>query len=843
MHPAQPTSNLPSLLRDPGGPTGRQVRREELRADFVVVGGGAAGCCAAIAAARAGSSVVLVQDRPVLGGNASSEVRLWLLGATCHMGSNNRFAREGGIIGEIFLENLWRNKEGNPLIFDTILLEWAVREPRLRLLLNTAVHSCSTDAGDGRITGVDAFCAQNSTAYRIEAPLFCDSSGDGILGFCAGAAFRMGAESQAEFGEANAPGGEFGRLLGHSLYFYSKDAGRPVAFVPPAFALSDIAAIPRWRQFDSSTQGCRLWWIEWGGRFDTVHDTEAIKWELWKVVYGVWNHIKNSGRFPEAANLVLEWVGHIPGKRESRRFEGPCLLTQQDVVERRAHADVVAHGGWSIDLHPADGVYSDLNGSYHLQSKSVYGIPYRCYYSRTVPNLFLAGRIISTTHVAFGTTRVMATCAVGGQAVGTAAALCRERGVAPAGISADPSLVRELQRRLLRAGQYLPGVALREDDDLAPQAAIRASSTLALRELPADGPWLPLKTAQAQMLPWDGGRFPAVSLQVRSPGPCAIRLDLRVSERRDEHAPEIVLASRTVALPGGEQTFDPVDFAADIDGPRFVWIMVDGPAEVEVRTSEQRLTGLLALHLSQWHRDGKGGYKLTQRHLGGEDFALWVPQRRPEGRNLALRLARPIRAFAVENLVNGVARPMAGSNAWVADPGDPAPAVTFAWATAQTIQRIEIACDVDYDHAMETVQMGHPENAVPFCARTLVVRDGAGTELARIADNHQAEISIDLPAPATTDRLIIAVERMHGRVPAALLAVRVYARAARPPDRSTCVPSTAQPSGCSRGSAEGALRGRAAPGQTRTWDGEADSSGAAGTPRSGEVLWKDSPTG
>ncbi len=775
MIPTRPTSDLPPLIRDAGGPAGRQPRREDLHADFVVVGGGAAGCCAAIAAARAGLSTVLVQDRPVLGGNASSEVRLWLLGATCHMGSNNRFAREGGIIGEIFVENLWRNKEGNPLIFDTILLEWVVRELRLRLLLNTTVHSATTDPIDGRIIGVDAFCAQNSTAYRIEAPLFCDSSGDGILGFCSGAPFRMGAEARTEFSEANAPGGEFGRLLGHSLYFYSKDVGKPVAFVPPSFALGDITAIPRWRHFDSSTQGCRLWWIEWGGRFDTVHDTESIKWELWKVVYGVWNHIKNSGRFPEAANLVLEWVGHIPGKRESRRFEGPHILTQQDVVERRAHADVVAHGGWSIDLHPADGVYSERSGSYHLQSKSVYGIPYRCYYSRTVPNLFLAGRIISTTHVAFGTTRVMATCAVGGQAVGTAVALCRERGVAPAGISADPALVRELQRRLLRAGQYLPGIALHEDDDLAQRAAIHASSTLALHELPADGPWLSLKVVQAQMLPWTGGRFPAVSFPVCSPGPCTIRVELRVSERRDEHTPEVVLASRTISLPGGEHTLEPVNFAADVDGPRFVWVTVQGPVDVEVRTSEQRITSLLALQLSQWHIDRKGGHQLVQRHLGGEDFEIWVPQRRPEGRNLALRLSPPLAAFAPVHLINGVARPMAGSNAWVADWRDPAPAVTFSWAAAQTIRRIEIACDVDFDHAMETVQMGHPENAVPFCARTLVVRDGAGRELARVSDNHQAELVIDLPAPAIVDRLTIAVERMHGQVPAALLAVRIFA--------------------------------------------------------------------
>src|SRR5690606_8148977 len=182
----------------------------------------------------------------------------------------------------------------------------------------------------------------------------------------------------------------------------------------------------------ASECGCKLWWIEWGGRLDTVHDSEKIKWELWRVVYGVWDYIKNSGKFPEAANLTLEWVGHIPGKRESRRFEGPFMLTQKDVVHRPRHADAVAYGGWSIDLHPADGVFAEIAGSHHLHSKGPYQIPFRCYYSRNVKNLFLAGRIISSSHVAFGSTRVMATCALGGQAVAHAVALCREFSCLPA---------------------------------------------------------------------------------------------------------------------------------------------------------------------------------------------------------------------------------------------------------------------------------------------------------------------------------------------------------------------------------------------------------------------------
>lgn len=339
----------------------REPRSETIDTDLVVVGGGMAGCCAAITAARAGLRVALVQDRPVLGGNASSEVRLWILGATSHQGNNNRWAREGGVIDEILVENTYRNPEGNPLIFDTVLLEKVAGEPNITLLLNTVVFELDKADAD-RIAAVRAFCSQNSTMYALRAPLFVDASGDGLVGFMAGAAFRMGAESREEFGEGLAPSEEYGELLGHSLYFYSKDAGRPIAYTPPSFALADITKIPRFRSFNAREHGCKLWWIEYGGRLDTVHDTEAIKWELWRIVYGVWDHIKNSGQFPEAANLTLEWVGHIPGKRESRRFEGDYMLTQRDVVEQRAQPDAVAYGGWALDLHPADGVYSERPG-------------------------------------------------------------------------------------------------------------------------------------------------------------------------------------------------------------------------------------------------------------------------------------------------------------------------------------------------------------------------------------------------------------------------------------------------------------------------------------------------
>ncbi|RYG09694.1 MAG: FAD-dependent oxidoreductase, partial [Chitinophagaceae bacterium] len=181
----------------------RDLNKINLSADLVVAGGGLSGVCAAITAARQGIKVLLVQDRPVLGGNASSEVRLWILGATSHMGNNNRWAREGGVIDEILIENTYRNPEGNPMILDMILLDKVKQEENIHLLLNTAVFE--VEKKDDKIEYITAFCSQNSTMYALAAPLFCDATGDGILGFLSGAAFRMGAESKEEFDEGMAP--------------------------------------------------------------------------------------------------------------------------------------------------------------------------------------------------------------------------------------------------------------------------------------------------------------------------------------------------------------------------------------------------------------------------------------------------------------------------------------------------------------------------------------------------------------------------------------------------------------------------------------------------------------
>lgn len=751
--------------------TKRESRIETINSDLVIVGGGLSGTCAAITAARAGISVTLVQDRPVLGGNASSEVRLWVLGATSHMGNNNRWAREGGVIDEIHVENTFRNPEGNTILFDTILLEKVITEPNIRLLLNTSVNNISKTTGD-RIEKVFAFCSQNSTNYEVSATWFCDASGDGIMAFMAGAAFRMGAETQEEFGEKFAPGKNYGELLGHSIYFYSKDTGKPVKFTPPKYALQNITEIPRYKSFNVNDFGCRLWWIEYGGRLDTIHETEKIKWELWKVVYGVWNYIKNSGNFPEAENLTLEWVGNIPGKRESRRFEGEYILKQQDIVEQRTFDDAVSFGGWSIDLHPADGVFSENPGCNQWHSKGVFQIPFRCFYSHNISNLFFAGRIISATHVAFGSTRVMGTSAHGGQAVGMAAALAVKNNWSQQDLS-KPENIKLIQQELLQTGHHIPGLELANPENLVSTARINASSEFVLTALSFDGTWIDLDFSAAQLLPVVRGKLPEITFRVNAKRKTQLDVELRVSSKPENYTPDITIEKRTIELAEGENTLN-IDFGYEADQPRYIFICLMKHDDVSVKGSNQRITGLLTAYNKINKAVSNYGKQTPAEDIGVEEFEFWCPHRRPDGHNFGIQIDEGIKLFSPSNINNGIFRPTVSPNAWVADPEDNQPQLTLEWETRQKINEIILALDTDYDHPMETSLLGHPETIMPFCIQEYKILNDKSEMIYQVTDNHQTINKINFKEPITTTKLTFEVMHPSKNVPAAIFEIVVF---------------------------------------------------------------------
>jgi hypothetical protein len=736
----------------------RHFPQQRLQAELLIVGGGLAGVCAALAAARDGLDVVLIQDRPVLGGNASSEVRLWANGATSHMGNNNRWAREGGIMGEIMEENLWRNKEGNPVLFDMVLLDIVQAQPGLTLLLNTVVTDI--EKSGRRLLSVQAFNAINQTRYRVSATQFIDASGDGVLGYLAGAAHRVGAESVEEFGEKMAPGENFGHKLGHSIYFYTKRTAQPVRFVAPSFALKEITAIPRYKRLSSELNGCDLWWLEWGGRLDTVHESETIKWELWKIVWGVWDYIKNSGEFLDADNLTIEWVGLIPGKRESRRFLGETMLCQQDIIEQRDHYDAVAYGGWSIDLHPADGVYSEHDGCRQFHSKGTYTIPFRALYSQSLDNLLLTGRLISATHVAFGSARVMCTCGVLGEVVGRAAALCQQQQITPAEL-AQPERVGQLQQHLLRQGAFIPRHPLANP---AREAYVTVSSTLELRALPADAGWQPLQSRCALLLPLKAGeRLPAISVQLRAANAQKLQVSLLTSANPANTCGDCQLSTQSITVTEQGTYRLSFDYRAECD--RYVFIAFEENAAIEVALTSQRLPGVMMVFNSLNPRVAKRTRQINDGDYGVDEFDFWLPRRAPQQILLAFALETPLQLWHGDYLLNGKLRPEQHTNCWVPAQDDTHPNVSWHWNEPQQAKHITLLFDNDFDHAMETVQMGHAQAVTPHCTTHYRVWLDEML-LADVTENHHSLCHHLVPEGVSFNQIRLELLASAGALPA-----------------------------------------------------------------------------
>ena len=379
-------------------------------------------------------------------------------------------------MGELYVENQFRNPDGNPYYWDLLLLEKVRAEPNIELFLNTDVTEVEADGPDDAraIRSVTGWMSGSERRIRFSGESFIDCSGDGLVGHLAGAETMRGSEPRERFGESWAPEHAGEDMLGSTILFYTKDVGHPQKFVAPPFAV-DIAAtaIPQNRVIRQTMNGCDFWWIEWGGHLDVVRDNERIRDELQAVCYGLWDHIKNSGRF-DADTLSLEWVGAVPGKREYRRFVGDHILTQHDVLGQTEFDDRIGFGGWSIDLHPVGGVYASEKGSRHWHPDGNYHIPVRALYSRNVSNLWMAGRDISASHVAFGSTRVMATCGILGEAAGIGAAVAGRLEVSPRSLASDH--VPELHRAMMRADASLLGVADDDPANLARGAEVTASS-------------------------------------------------------------------------------------------------------------------------------------------------------------------------------------------------------------------------------------------------------------------------------------------------------------------------------------------------------------------------------
>ncbi|WP_276168802.1 FAD-dependent oxidoreductase [Zobellia alginiliquefaciens] len=447
----------------------KAYEKVQYNVDVCIVGGGMSGICAAIAAARNGSKVLLMQDRSRLGGNASSEIRMHISGAS----QLKQVWRETGILEELVLTEAVTNPQRSYEMWDFVLYDKIVSEPNITLLLDTSFYD--VEVSNGKIKKVWGLCSPTEEISEITATYFSDCTGDGSLAAKAGANYMRGREAKSTFNESLAVDVADQKTMGNSLLFMAQPHEKAMPYTPPVWARKYTTKDFVHRNIGSYEYG--YWWLELGGSIDIVRDGQQNRHDLLATLFGVWDYIKNSGNHPESENWALSWVGMIPGKRESRRIEGPYIMKQQDVQAATLFEDRVAYGGWPLDDHPPGGMDTTGDVPYvSIPLKEPYSIPFRSLYSNSISNLLFAGRNISVSHVALSSTRVMATCALLGQAIGTAMAYCLNKKITPQNLTASTDEIKRLQQLLLKQDQGILGVKNEDEDDLARAAKVKSSS-------------------------------------------------------------------------------------------------------------------------------------------------------------------------------------------------------------------------------------------------------------------------------------------------------------------------------------------------------------------------------
>ncbi len=429
------------------------LKTKHITCDLCVVGGGMSGLVAAISAAREGLKVVLMHERPVLGGNASSEIRMWICGAK---GENNR---ETGVLEEIALESLYRNPTKSYAIWDTILYDFVKREKNITLLLNCTCMDAATQTGsfphnrDISILSVTGYQMTTQLFYEVTAKFFCDSSGDSILAPLCGAKFNIGREARQDFHEDTDRTETDNYTMGMSCLLQGRETTTNISYIPPNFSKTLTKDDFENRTPDLYDETENFWYLELGGDRNTIEDTEEIRDDLLSLAAGTWDYIKNSGDF-DSEKWDLDFLGFLPGKRESRRLCGEYTISQKDICSGASFDDEVAYGGWPIDDHFPGGFYHKGTPNTDFPTSSPYSIPYRALYSKNIDNLFFAGRNISMTHIAMSSLRVMATCGLMGEAVGKAASIACKKNLTPHDVYL--SELSALQELLMNEDCFLP---------------------------------------------------------------------------------------------------------------------------------------------------------------------------------------------------------------------------------------------------------------------------------------------------------------------------------------------------------------------------------------------------
>ena len=727
--------------------------------EFVVVGAGPGGISAAIAAARHGARVLLVHDRPVLGGNASSEIGVPTDGAAIsHMN-----AREGGICEEANLARVGGEKS-----FSDVFRQMTEELPNLTVRGNSRVERVEK-SGD-TITSVLAHDTLTGAWTRYRGKLFLDGTGDGWIGYFADAELLHGREARSEYGEYPAPekgdallmsgclmGGNY---LGYS--FHSSGRGN-VPFVVPEWARVLPPDFDRW-----TTNGKSQWWVEHGGRFDELSDPERARDELVRINLAYWGWLKNEWKFKDRlADQELCEMPHMNGRREGYRIRGDYLLTGNDCLEGRMFDDRISYGGWPLDRHDPLGIDNPTGNGYcdiH-PDVPIYSIPFRILYSRNVPNLMMAGRNVSATHVALGTVRVESTIMTMGQAAGTAAAFMIVKKLLPREYGADGANIRELQQTLLKDDQYIPGLANNDESDLARKARVAATSVS--KELVTSRTRSPLFGLSEDRVELDGPRatcWPVgyisriaafeCMLESTSDRPVGVRADVfSAADISGEKDTMKLVGTAEAVVPEGHR--GPVRFEPEEDicvaGP-YVWVRLSAAEQVWWRMmGDGRECGLARSF-------GKDGFETVEK---GRGFSFT-----PESGD-----RKPIETKP-EYVIDGVSRQVDScTHCWISDPNLVLPqSLTLTLPSSVIVSEIRLTFDSDLNPLHPAA---HPSTLVRSYIVEGEAESGARVLLADVSENIQRHRVHAFRAQAVK-AVMVTVRSTWGDPSARVFEVRLY---------------------------------------------------------------------
>lgn len=722
--------------------------------DVVVVGAGTAGMGAAVAAARTGARTALVHDRPVLGGNASLELGV----PTCGASVSHPNAREGGLNEEA---NLMRVKGGYHKMSEAYLMQ-AQGERNLTVFNNRRV--VGAEMADGTTIGaVRAVDTLTHAASRFRGRLFIDCTGDGWVGYFAGAAYRFGRESRSEFGESAAPEQEdritmSGCIMGNlALSYRATDAGRPVEYTPPAWAtrLLPPEAFHRFPRGFATGQ----WWLEHPGDVDDLEDPEGARDELIRITFAYWGWIKNHwAEKDKARTYEMVYVPYMDARRETRRLVGDYILKQQDAEQGVMFPDRISYGGWSLDVHHPKGIHSGKEGPYYFDGRvPIYSIPYRTIYSTNIVNLLFAGRCMSVTHIALGTVRVEATLSTVGQAAGTAAALCIRHGVTPRELGQRH--IVELQQQLLKDDQYIPELKNEDPADLARGAKVTASSVQTVSEYTRKdvktGEGHELNMARAVMFPRGlTERLGTVQLCLISERkePVEVTLRVRGADVSGDFTSSEDLGSATAKVPAGRRAYVAFKVNCEVTRP-FVWLWLPKTPGVTWVMMESSMT------------EGCRAY-------GGGEGRPWTAVK---GQQYAFFTEPPLR-FAVdhrpENVVSGVSRIAGGvSHLWASDPKQPLPQwVELDFGKAVALNAVRLTFDTDLNPKF-------PAKPVPACCvkdYRVEAFDGTAWQTVVTEKDNFLRHRVHRFAERTASKLRVTVDATNGDPSARMFEIRAY---------------------------------------------------------------------